>query len=120
MHQSWKQTLTEFLETPGAHEGRFYALVQLHDGNSGPAPIALPGDGDYVRLRLQDNFVSHYWTTDAYVRKDSYPGIRFDTKLTVANWAYAILDLEWLQGPSGDSFVNVKGLHSSNWGDFHH
>ena len=70
LYQSWKQTLTEFLETPGANEGRFYALVQLSDGRGGPAPIALPANGGYVRLRLQDNFVSHYWTTDAYARKD--------------------------------------------------
>ncbi|MFT5406816.1 MAG: hypothetical protein ACI9DF_005682 [Verrucomicrobiales bacterium] len=34
------------------------------------------------------------------------------------SWSKAILDLEWLQGPTGDAFVHVGSVQSSNWGDF--
>ena len=114
LYQSWKATLTEFLETSGASVDRFYAEVRLSDTEN---TLTLPDDGEYVKLDIRDLLVKHIWIKEAYVRKDSYPGMRLLNTLS-QDFSKAVLDLEWLQGPTGNPFVHVAGIHASNWGDF--
>lgn len=114
LFQSWKGTLTEFMETSGADGGRFYAELRIAEGES---ELSLPDDGDYVKLEMKDLLVERYWTKEVYVRKDSYAGTRLLNTLS-ENFSQAVVDLEWLQGPSGDAFIHVAGIHASNWGDF--
>ncbi len=115
LYQSWRKTLTEFLETSGAPLSRFY--VRLKRGSEGSS-ISLPHDGSYVRLEIEDWLVAYPWIKEAYVREDSWAGARLLTTLT-RNWTQAVVDLEWRRGgPAGDVFVHVAGVHSSNRGDF--
>ena len=114
LYQSWKATLTEFLETPGASSNRFYAELRLSDTENA---LTLPDDGEYVKLELRDLLVKHIRAEKAYVRRESYAGIRLLNTLN-QDFSKAVVDLEWLQGPTGDAFVHVSGIHASNWGDF--
>lgn len=114
LYQSWKATLTEFLETPGATRNRFYAEVRLSDFEN---TFALPDDGDYVKLEVRDLLAKHIRTKAAYVRKDSWAGMRLLNTLN-QDYSKAVVDLEWLKGPTGDAFVHIDGIHASNWGDF--
>lgn len=114
LYQSWKATLTEFLETSGASNDRFYAEFRLSDTDNS---LTFPDDGNYVKLEIRDLLVKHFWTMEAYVRKDSYAGIRLLNTLN-QDFSKAVVDLEWLKGPTGDAFVHISGIHASNWGDF--
>ena len=114
LYQSWRERLTEFLETPGAKGGRFYAELRLADPKTS---IRFPEDGTYVRLEIQDLLVKQPWTEHVFVRKESYAGTRLLNGLT-EDFSKAVIDLEWLKGPTGDAFINVSGIHSSDWGDF--
>jgi len=51
------------------------------------------------------------------VRKDSWAGMRLLNTLN-QDYSKAVVDLEWLKGPTGDAFVHIDGIHASNWGDF--
>lgn len=115
IYQSWKGTLTDFLETSGARKARFYAAVRRADGESA---IAFPADGNYVKLELQDLLVAPPWSKEVYVREDSWAGTRILSALD-RGWSMGVLDLEWLRGPEGDAFVHIAGVHSCAWGDFH-
>ena len=115
LYQSWKATLKEFLETTGSTRDRFYVRLRT---TSPKTTITFPDDGDYVKLELEDFLVKRPWSKEVYVRKDSYAGTRLLPTLT-SEYSLAIVDLEWLKGPTGDVFVHVAGLHSSTWGDFH-
>ena len=117
LYQSWKRTLTEFLETSGASDGRFYAEVRVVREGASPNTLTFPDDGPYVKLELRDLLVNEPWTKEVYVRKDSWAGRRSLNTLS-ESWSKAILDLEWLQGPTGDAFIHVASVQSSNWGDF--
>ncbi|MFT5405791.1 MAG: hypothetical protein ACI9DF_004646 [Verrucomicrobiales bacterium] len=117
LYQSWKRTLSEFLETSGASAGRFYGELRVVNERASPTTLTFPDDGPYVKLELRDLLVKEPWTKEVYVRKDSWAGKRSLNTLS-ESWSKAILDLEWLQGPTGDAFVHVGSVQSSNWGDF--
>ncbi len=119
LYQTWKESLTEFLETPGTQPGRFYVAVQQADSSSA-SPINLPSDGEFLPLKIGDLLLAkgEPWTAQAYVRKDSWAATRLLTDINTSKWSYAVVDLEWMQGPTGDNFILVKDLISSNWGDF--
>ena len=114
LYQSWKGTLTQFLETSGAPGARFYVALRLSNEESS---ITFPEDGRYVKLDLQDLLVAEPWIKDVYVREGSWAGTRLLTALD-GSWAMGVLDLEWLRGPTGEAFVHVAGVHSSTWGNF--
>lgn len=114
LYQSWKRTLTEFLETSGAPGGRFYAAIRRVQSEP---ELTFPNDGPYIKLEIQDLLVKQPWVKEIYVRKESWAGTRLLTTLT-DHWSKAVLDLEWLQGPTGDAFIHVTGLQSSTWGSF--
>ncbi len=117
LYQSWKSTLTDFLETSGSAPSRFYARLRLADSSAVPDALTFPDDGPYVKLILEDWLVKRPWMKEVYVRKASWAGTRLLNGLTTT-WSRAVIDLEWLQGPTGDAFVHVAGVYSSNWGDF--
>ncbi len=114
LYQSWKRTLTEFLETSGAPGSRYYVALRR---SSEVSSISFPENGRYIRLEVQDLLVAQPWIKDVYVREGSWAGTRLLANLN-GGWAMGVLDLEWMRGPTGDAFVHVAGVYSSPWGDY--